>query len=379
MHMMQTGPGPRTTVDGKEYLYFCGTGYLGLQNDPRLLEAACEATRQFGLGTATSRSGYGTSSPVAEVERLAANYWGCESAFYFASGYMGNHVVLSALAESVDAVFLDAYAHYSIVDACRSFDLPVETFNHRDPQSLSEALSASLLPRQRPLVMSDGVFASSGALAPANDYLAVLAAYEGAALCLDDCHAFGVLGASGRGSFEHHGVDLDRINQTPDHDPATGVRLFAVGTLSKAFGAYGGIVCGSRVFIDLARRSSHYYSGASAPPTPVAAAAAAALQLIAENPERIARVQQNARRLKQGLKSLGLTTDDAPTPIAGLEIGNEQNMRRIQQAMAADGVLIAYSPEYSGIGPEGALRISVFATHSGEDLLQLLDCLSRRL
>ena len=103
MHLMQSAPGPETTVDGRQYLYFCGTGYLGLHGHPDLIQAACDATQQYGLGTATTRAGYGSAPPIVEVEELAARFWDCEDAFYFASGYLGNHVVLSVLAATADA------------------------------------------------------------------------------------------------------------------------------------------------------------------------------------------------------------------------------------------------------------------------------------
>ncbi len=380
MHLMHGAPGRRNTIDNGEYLYFCGTGYLGLQNHPRLIQASCEAARQYGMGTATSRTGYGTAPPVAEVEKKSAQFWEAEDAFYFASGYLGNQVVLSVLAKSAGVVLLDEHSHYSIIDACKSSGLPVVRFAHNDTQALQEALRANAEPGNAPLVMCDGVFATSGEIVPIREYIEVLQEYDGAMLCLDECHAYGVLGETGRGVYQQYGIALSRVNQSlSDLDPPSGTRLYSLGTLSKAFGGYGGIVAGSRSFIEEARNSSRYFSGASAPPTPVAAASAAALEIVAATPELVTHLQHNARSLRQRLRSLGLEVDDIPTPVVGLSIGDENNMRRIQQGMADDGVLIAYAREYSGLGPCGGLRIAVFATHTEADLRDLSGCLARRL
>ncbi len=380
MHLMQGAPGPETIVDGRSYLYFCGTGYLGLQDHADLIQAACDATHQYGLGTATTRAGYGTAPPIREVEELAARYWDCEAAFYFASGYLGTHVVLSVLAKSAHVVLVDEHSHYSVVDACRFFDLPVYHFAHRDAQALREVLRAHLPAGKVPIVISDGVFAARGSIAPVHEYCEVLQNYDGAMLCLDDCHAFGVLGERGRGTYEYHGVPQQRINGEPDGDGTSNApRLFAVGTLSKAFGGYGGIVCGTHAFIENAKNSSHYYRGASAPPIPVAAASAAAMELVAKSPERIAQVQQNARNLKQKLRTLGLDVDDSPVPIVSLVLGDAQNMQRIQQNLADAGILIAYAGQYSGLGECGALRIAVFATHTDEMIHTLAESIGKQL
>lgn len=377
---MQSAPGPETTIDGGQYLYFCGTGYLGLHGHTKLIDAAHKAMQEYGIGTGTTRSGYGNSPPIVAVERLAADFWDCEDAFYFASGYLGNHVVLSVLAKSANAIFLDEYSHYSVVDACRFFDLPVHFFTHRDAQALREALNRHLGPTQTPVVMSDGVFASSGKIAPVMDYLDVLQEYKGSMVCLDDCHAFGVLGTCGHGTYEYYGIAQQAVNELPAKDATSNTpQLFALGTLSKAFGGYGGIICGAYSFIENTRSSSNYYNGASAPPIPVAAASAAALKLVTNNPQLISQVQQNARRLKQGLRSLGLDVDDTPVPIVGLVLGSSRNMRRIQQRLAEEGILIAYSEKYSGLQGRGALRISVFATHTSEHLDRLTCRLGRHL
>ncbi len=379
MPIMHSAPGPETIIDGRQYLYFCGTGYLGLHGHEALIQASCDALRQYGLGTATTRAVYGNAPPTLEVETRAAQFWGCEESFFFASGYLGNHVLLSALAPAAAAIFLDEHAHFSVSDACRFFDLPVHRFAHRDAQSLREVLRAHLSGGQVPVVMSDGVFAVRGSIAPVPDYVDVLQPYRGAMLCLDDCHAFGVLGQRGRGTYEYFGFEPETINARLSRPEQSEPGLYVAGTLSKAFGSYGGIVSGSTEFIEQVKRASHYFRAASAPPIPVAAAGAAALKLVSESPERVTQVQQNARLLRQRLRRLGVDVEDTPVPIISLALGDQVRMRRVQQALADEGILIALSENYAGLDAHGALRIAVFANHTPAMIERLAASMEKHL
>lgn len=381
MHLMESAPGAETIIDGRSYLYFCGTGYLGLQGHAELIAAACQATQKYGLGTATTRAGYGNAPCVVDVERRAAAFCGCQSSFYFPSGYVGNHILLSALIEDSPLLLIDQFAHYSVVDASRFFGVPVVRFAHRDAQSLRAVLRTHLKAGQTPMVLSDGVFAARGTLAPVNDYLDVLREYPQSKLCLDDCHAFGVLGRRGRGTYEHFGVAESGVNApgSGGGETSDAPELYCVGTLSKAFGGYGGIICGSTDWIEKVKERTHYFQGASAPPTPAAAASAAALELVTRTPSLIQQVQENARNLRTRLLAIGLPTDESPVPIISLTLGNAANMQRIQQAMAGDGVLIAYLQQYSGISSEGAIRIAVFSTHTEAMLERFIHTLERHL
>ena len=379
MVLMQSPPGAETVIDGRQYFYFCGTSYLGLHGHPAVINAACEATRKYGIASATTRAGFGNTPPTLEVERLAAEFFDAEDAFYFPSGYLGSQLLLSSQDDAVDALFLDEYAHYSVADACRSSGLPVFTFSHADPDALRDTLRRNLRPREKPLVMSDGVFAARGTIAPVIEYLDLLRGFSGSQLCLDDCHSLGVLGRRGRGTYEHFGVFDYGVNTGGSHpdEYSTLPRLHCVGTLSKAFGGYGGIICGSKQFISHIRGASHYFEGASTPPIPAAAASAMGLEIVTTTPQMITRLQENARRLKGNLRQIGLNTNDSPVPIISLEIGDAVNMRRIQQALADEGILIAHMGCYSGLGPDGALRIAVFSTHTDAMIDRLTETLGK--
>ena len=368
MPLMQSAPGAETILDGKRYTYFAGTGYLGLQGHPEVLKAAADAVYQYGIASATSRTGFGNNPPTMEVEARAATFFGTEAAFYYISGYVGNAILALHLRDQFDVAFLDELAHYSVTEGVAQARKPVVTFRHCDPEDLVEQLAAHLQPGQRPLVMSDGVFPSLGHIAPVPAYVAALANYPGALIALDDAHAGGAIGANGRGTYDYFGLDQS--------EP---VKLYCSGTLSKALGGQGGIISGPREWIEQVKTNSHFYNGASQPAAPVAAGSAKALEIVSAHPELRARLAANVRRAKDGLRRLGLSVDETPVPIIPLVIGDGANMDRIQQALMAKGIAIAYAKAYAGTGPQGLLRIALFATHTEEMIDRLVEALGREL
>lgn len=370
---MMSPPGAQTVVDGVTYDYFGGTSYLGLHGHTEVIDAACRAAQTFGIHSATSRSRY-SSQPVLNVERLAASFFDREAAYYFVSGYVGTAILIRALAPSVDAIFIDADAHYSVSEAAILAAKPVHTFANRDADDLRKSLTAHLASGERPLVLTDGVFPSFGWIAPIDGYLEVLQSYPGAAILVDDAHGFGTLGANGRGTLEHLGL-WGQANTTLTDE--AGVRLFAVGTLSKALGGFGGILTGSAEVIEAAISASHYYDGASAPPAIAAAASARALQLVADTPQLRADLSTNVQRVRAGLRDLGIDVDDLETPIVGFTRGNAAAMRQLHADLAAQNILVPYADAYAGVGPEGAMRLAVFATHTHGMIDRLLETLRR--
>lgn len=370
MPVMQSPPGPQTVIDGREYLYFGGTGYLGLQGHEEVIRAACRALETFGTGSATSRTGFGDTPPVIEVERQAALLFESEDAFYFPSGYFGPDALLAALEDSFDAVFVDQLSHYCVLEAARVSGQSVFAFLHGQPDVLREALKAKLEPGGRPLVVADGVFAALGDVSPVSDYVEILADYPGSILVLDDAHGVGVLGENGRGTYEHFGLWSGQINSQPAGDTP---RLLMCATLSKALGGYGGIIPGSRDFTRWLKAASPYHAGTSPPPVPAAAASAKGLEIARAQPELRRRLWENVRALKNGLQAMGIDVDDTPVPIVSMVLGDAANMRRIHGKLAEQGVFVPYMPEYSGLGPDGAMRLAVFATHTEAMIERLLD------
>lgn len=344
---------------------------MGLQGHADVIRAACQAAEKYGIGSATSRRGFGDVPPTLAVEREAAEFFGTDAAFYFVSGFVGNHILASLFGETFDQVFVDASSHYNVLESVQLTGLPVRQFHHRDPEDLRRTLKKHLGAGQQPLVASDGVFAALGQIAPLREYHDLLADYPGAGMHIDDAHGVGVLGENGRGTYELGDWAARGINTAIASDD--GPKRFMTATLNKAIGGFGGI---PPVNHDLYRRiqtASHYYDGASALPPPVAAATHRALQLARAEPERRIRLRENVRRLKEGLRRLGLESDDTPVPVINLTLESANRMQQIQRVLMDRGIVINYRQSYSGLGAEGGLRIAVFATHSESMIDRLID------
>ena len=281
-YVMEGSYGPEVVLSGRRYVNFGGCGYLGLHGHPDVLRAAAEAVQRYGLSCGLSRHYSVSSGPLLEAEARAAEFFATESALCLPTGYLVATVLAWGLADRVDAVFLDSTAHYSVCDAASLLGKPVFRFAHCDGADLRRQLASHLRPGERPLVMSDGVFPTFGEIAPVHEYLAAVEPHDGQ-IVLDEAHSVGAVGPHGWGSFDHHGVSSPRIH-------------FG-GTLSKAFGAHGGVIPGERAWIDRLR-TCPTVRGATAPAVPCAAAAAKSLEIAKQQPELRDRLWANVRMLR---------------------------------------------------------------------------------
>ena len=359
---MESAPGARAVINGKEVDYFCGCGYFGFQGRQEIIQAACHATCKYGLGSATSRQGYGNNPALLEVEKNAARFFGTEEALYYVSGYLGNSILLQGLSDDYDLIFIDRESHYSVFDGAAVANKPVVSFNHRDAENLKIQLQKHLGPSQKPLVISDGVFAISGQIAPLPDYVRVLEPYGSFIICVDDAHATGVIGKKGHGCFEYHGL--------------SDARLFSSGTLSKALGAYGGIIAGDATLKNKLLTRSKMTFASSPPPTPAAAAGALALDILHNHPELRKQLWENVAFAKNGLRALGFSIEDTPVPIICLS-AKDVSLEKLPQELLSRDIVIsrwyADGKSYSSVPRGGAVRIAIFATHSREQLERLID------
>ena len=435
-------PDATATIDGKTYVYFGGDGYLGLQADPEMLATACEAAMKYGLASATSRRCF-VPAPAREVERNAAEFFGVSRAFYALSEATLAEAILRLLAGSFDRVFVDeASAPFwtPLLEKCanerrrnadwerlerserlkrlgarnvdggdsetrRGADANDGTpilFRHCDSVDLAGKLRRYLPPGARPLVVTDGVFADCGSVAPLDEYAASLRRFPGAALVVNDSHGVGVLGKRGRGTLEHFGFDLSRVNETsqeaefePRFEPDEfgdeafgestrsanvrrgGVRTYMFASLAKAVGGFGCVAPGSEFFVEKLTERCEELCGAI-PSNPIAAATARGLRILTKTTDLRTRLHKNSERLRAGLRALRLEVADSPSPIVSFQVGTPQNMRRIQRTLANERILISYLPA-RGDGARGALRVAVFATHSQEMIDALIEKLREAL
>jgi glycine C-acetyltransferase/8-amino-7-oxononanoate synthase len=338
--------------------YFAGTGYLGLQNHPAVLKAAAEALYRYGFSTATSRGGYGEHPIYDELEQEACAYFGAEKVLYFPTGYLGISILTQATTNRFDHIFIDTSAHFSLWDAAYATNMPITPFHHLSAQSLADHLHSELRPQERPLVLSDGVSPVSGEIVPLPDYLALVKPMQGL-IYLDDAHAAGVLGKNGRGTSEFYNIQ--------------DVSCSTSATLAKALGGFGGIIWGSKVWIESIDRASRICAGASPLPLVVAAASAYALALARATPELRQRLWGNVRRARSGLRRLGWELADTVVPILCLQSRPGISLERIKRELFKQAIAVEMVRSYPSTPAGGALRIAIFTTHSDEQINRLVD------
>ncbi len=353
-HELRGGGNSRLLIDGEPFLNFSGANYLALTDKEELRSAAQQALDE---GAGFSRylvHAYGGIDPYFDaVEQEAAKFFGTEAAVYLPSGYMIGAAGFAAAYPEFDIILMDEIAHWCLEDAAKLTGKPVRYFAHRSVSAL-EAEMDQLLPGQRPIVVTDGAFATSGSLPPLDEYAALLEPCNGK-LLVDESHSGGVVGKTGRGAVQHFGVE----------------NIAHVGvTLSKAFCAQGSVYVGSVEGVERARACKPVRGSNSG--TPISAnVAAAALRLVRANPGICSKVRKQAEYLRERLREIGLVVAKSPTAIVSFSHGNFSDMRAIQESLFNENIYVLHS-NYIASGPGGAIRLSVFADHSIEDLNQVV-------
>jgi 8-amino-7-oxononanoate synthase len=347
LRALATGSDAEVVVDGRPALLFSSNNYLGLASHPALRAAAVDAIAQWGCGAGASRLIAGHLALHADVERRLAAFKGTEAALLFPSGYQANVGAVTALAGPGDHVFSDALNHASIIDGCRLSRAAVHVYPHADVAALDRLLAAA--PRTgRRLVVTDAVFSMDGDRAPLADLVALARHYH-AHLVLDEAHSAGVLGTRGAGLAEATGL--------------TDAVAVHVGTLGKALGGAGAYVAGSATLIELLVNRARSFVYTTALPPASVATAAAALDVVAAEPDRRARVLAHAARLRDGVRALGLPTD-GDTHIVPVLLGDNARALAFAAALLARGVLVqAIRPPTVPPGT-ARLRVTPMATHT---------------
>jgi 8-amino-7-oxononanoate synthase len=354
---------PLTENEGSEASYqghrliMCGSNnYLGLTTHPKVREAAIKAIERFGTSCTGSRFLNGTLELHERLEGELADWVGKESALVFSTGMQTNLGTISSLVCRGDTVILDRNDHASIVDGAMLSFGDVKRFRHNDPKSLERVLS-SIPEEQGKLVVVDGLFSMEGDIAPLPDIIPICRKYD-ARLMVDDAHAMGVLGG-GRGTAAHFGM-TDEVD-------------LIMSTFSKSFASLGGFIAGDEDVVHYIKHNARALIFSASIPAASAAAALAALEVMREEPERVQRLNQNAKRMREGFRELGFNIGESRTPVIPIIIGDDPLTLQSWWMLFNGGVFV--NPVLSPAVPPGQqlLRTSYMATHTDEQLDRVLE------
>jgi len=348
---------PKTTFDHRQVVNLSSNNYLGLTTHPLLRERALDATRRLGVGSGSVRSIAGTMDVHMELERRLAVFKNTEAVVVFQSGFAANAGTVAAVLSKDDVVISDELNHASIIDGCRLSRAAIKVFPHKDAAAARRIVS-ELPASQRKLLITDGVFSMDGDLG-ALPALCDIAEEFGCIMMVDDAHASGVFGRNGRGTIDHFGMH-GRVD-------------IQVGTLSKAIGALGGYVAGSRALIEfLYHRARPFLFSTSHPPA-VAAACIAALDVLEQEPQIIERLWENTRFFKAGLQALGFNTGLSESPITPVIVGDGALAMKLSDRLFQEGVF-AQGIAFPTVARDKArVRTIVTATHTRDELQFALD------
>jgi glycine C-acetyltransferase/8-amino-7-oxononanoate synthase len=361
LRTIDSAPGAEVDLEGHRVLLFSSNNYLDLAAHPRVTEAAINAIRRYGVGAGASRLVSGSLRPHRELEERLAAFKREEAALVFPTGYQANLGLVPTLAEDRAVIYADRLCHASLIDACRLCEASLRVYRHKDHTHLARLLQQGR-PSRPALIITDGVFSMDGDLAPLPE-LCEAAEQAGATLVVDDAHGTGVMGTDGRGTVEHYGVE--------------GRAIVQMGTLSKALGGMGGFVAGSRDLIEYLVNRARPFIYTTALPPAMAAAATAALDVIAAEPERRARLWSLRDRLHEGIRKIGFDTLDSRSPIIPLLVGDADTALSLSGQLLAHGV---YAPAIRPpTVPAGTsrIRMSVTAGHRPEQIDRVLEVLEK--
>jgi glycine C-acetyltransferase len=340
-------------VAGREVVNFCANNYLGLADDPRIVEAAKQALERYGYGMASVRFICGTETVHTALEHRISQFLGTEATILYSSCFDANGGLFETLLGEEDAIVSDALNHASIIDGIRLSRAQRFRYANRDMDDLEAQLRQAAGAR-RLLVATDGVFSMDGYLAPL-DQICELADRHGALVMVDDSHAVGVVGSGGRGTPAHFGVS-DRVDAI-------------TGTLGKALGgASGGYVSGRAEIVELLRQRSRPYLFSNSLAPAIAGASLVALDLIESSEDLRARLAENTAYFRSRMEAAGFDILPGGHPIVPVMVGDAALASRMADALLDRGVyVIGFSYPVVPRG-EARIRVQVSAAHSRDDL-----------
>jgi 8-amino-7-oxononanoate synthase len=359
-----TEPEPLQQVDrtfvrwkNRTLSYFSGCDYFRLASHPAVLDAASDGLRKYGLNVAASRMTTGNHRLYRLLEVQVRGFFGAEDALIVPGGYMTSLVTAQALAGHFSHALVDERAHPALLDAAQLLNCPVLTFKHLDTAELERTLHRCGT-GSRPVLLTDGLFASSGLSAPLAAYLRLLP--KDGLIIVDDAHGAGVLGSTGKGAVE--GVSRKRIVQCI--------------TFSKAFGTYGGAVLGSRALRKNIMARSRLFIGSTPLPLPLANATLQAVAILKKDRQLRVRLAANTARVKSALAKNGFAFPEMSSPIVPIECRTQRDIAALQRRLLASGI---YPPfiKYPGGPANGYFRFVISSEHTIEQLDGLVGAVIR--
>src|SRR3982074_2906573 len=354
---------PVSVIDGKESINLGSNNYLGLTTHRALRKASLEATRKYGVGAGAVRTIAGTMKLHMELEEQIARFKNVEACVVFQSGFTANAGTVSAVLGKEDLIISDELNHASIIDGARLSKATIKVFKHKDVQDCERILQETANWNGHKLIITDGVFSMDGDIAPLPELCSLAERYN-CIMMIDDAHSSGVLGRGGRGTVDHlncHG----RVH-------------IQVGTLSKAIGAMGGYVCGSRDLIDfLYLRERPFLFSTSHPPATAASCQAAFALLDSPEGERLVKkLRANAKLFNRELKKRGFQFKVSETPIIPIHVGDAAKAVEFSKKLFGAGVYHAARGYPVVAEAKARLRAIVSATHKRDQLLRAADILA---
>jgi glycine C-acetyltransferase/8-amino-7-oxononanoate synthase len=360
MRMVSGPQGPRVVLDGRPVLLLCSGNALGLADHPRVRQAAADAAMRWGVGAGAARVSCGTMTLHRRLEERLAEFTGRRAALLFGSGSLANLGAIPALVRRGEVVLHDDLSHASIRDGCLLSGAEVVAYRHGDAEHLAWALRQT--DGRAALICTDGMFGMDGDVAPLEEIVALARRFD-ARVLVDEAHALGALGPGGRGAVAEAGLQ-DEVD-------------VVTGTLGKALGAYGGFVGCDHVTARFLVHSARTLLHSTALPPVAAAAAMAALELLEEQPRRVARLRANAESLRDALAREGFEASGAAAHVVPLVVGDAEVAGRIvEHALEQDVFAEAVRPP---VVPEGTarVRLSVMASHTRAELRDAAHVLAR--
>lgn len=349
--------GPYLRTADKNYICFSSNNYLGLATHPRVIAAACRAVQEHGCSSTGSRLTSGNLSIHEALEKKIAEFKGCPGALLFNTGYTANAGLLTSLIGPTDLVVADKLVHASLIDGARATGATVRYFRHGNLARAEELLKQTK--GKHKFLLTDGVFSMDGDIAELPE-LTNLAMSNEATIILDEAHATGVIGETGRGTLEHYGLGgAAQVRDLP---------IIQMGTLGKALGSFGAYVTGNETLRSLLINRARSFIFSTALPPAACGAVLGALEVINEEPALLHKLRTNANWLRSKLKEAGFNVPDGITPIIPVVLGDNRKTVQFASLLRAEG-LHAIPIRPPTVPPNSArIRLSVMAIHTAEHL-----------